>query len=216
DRFIDMLDDWVDKDTAPPPSRADIAALGGVADNGTIARPALAFPEVACPLGVYYPYPEDGAGNTAFAAFTGTGLEPRDQKNAFIDMNRNGIWDRRESVREAWQRLGLLKPGEAFSREVYIACVTAAAERLQQQGFFSAATARHYGEMAKSADIEPKGPSSQLFGGLLNSPPRSLRAICSSTALTMPVSSRSTKALATSTYSDTTTRAGTSRRWSSS
>jgi hypothetical protein len=107
---------------------------------------------------VYYPYPEDGAGNTAFAAFTGAGLEPRDQKNAFIDMNRNGIWDRRESVREAWQRIGLLKPGEAFTRETYVACVTAAAERLQQQGFFSAATARRYGDMAKQADIEPKGP----------------------------------------------------------
>jgi hypothetical protein len=158
DRFIDLLDDWVDKGTAPPPSRADIAALGGVNNNGTIARPALAFPEVACPLGVYYPYPEDGAGNTAFAAFTGAGLEPRDQKNAFIDMNRNGSWDRRESVREAWQRLGLLKPGEAFTREAYVACATAAAERLQQQGFFSAVTARRYGEMAKQADIEPKGP----------------------------------------------------------
>ena len=44
-----------------------------------------------------------------------------------------------------------------------------------------------------------------------NSPARTRRASWSSTALTMPVSSRSTKAAATSAYSDTTTRAGTSR-----
>ena len=49
-----------------------------------------------------------------------------------------------------------------------------------------------------------------------NSSARNCRAIWSSTALTMPVSSLSTKALATSTYSDTTTRAGTSLRWPSS
>jgi len=45
-----------------------------------------------------------------------------------------------------------------------------------------------------------------------NSPVRDWRAMVSSTALTNPVSSLSTKALATSTYSETTTRAGTSLR----
>ena len=49
-----------------------------------------------------------------------------------------------------------------------------------------------------------------------NSSARNWRAIWSSTAFTMPVSSPSTKACATSTYSDTTTRAGTSLRCSSS
>jgi len=159
DRFIDLLDAWVDKGTTPPPSRADVADLGGAQADGTIAQPGLSFPEVACPLGVYFPYPEDGAGNTSFAAFTGTGLEPRDQKNAFVDMNRNGVWDRRESVPEAWRRLGLLKPGQTFTRDVYVACVTAAADRLQQEGFFSAATAKRYGELARQADIAPKAAS---------------------------------------------------------
>src|SRR5262245_3857531 len=84
DRFIDMLDAWVDKGVAPPLSHADVADLGGSEADGSIARPGLAFPEVACPLGVYYPYPQDGAGNTTFAAFTGQGLEPRDEKNMFI------------------------------------------------------------------------------------------------------------------------------------
>src|SRR5262249_44209220 len=49
-----------------------------------------------------------------------------------------------------------------------------------------------------------------------NSAARRLRARASSTALTMPVSSPSRKAWATLTYSDTTTRAGTSGRFSSS
>src|SRR5262245_5802269 len=159
DRFIDLLDAWADQGVPPPPSRADVADLGGAQADGTIVPPGLSFPEVACPLGVYFPYPEDGAGNTSFAAFTGTGLEPRDQKNAFVDMNRNGVWDRRESVPEAWRRLGLLKPGQTFTRDVYVTCVTAAADRLQQEGFFSAATAKRYGELARQADIEPKAAS---------------------------------------------------------
>ncbi len=49
-----------------------------------------------------------------------------------------------------------------------------------------------------------------------NSPARYCRASWSSTALIIPVSSRSTKASATATYSATTTRAGTSVRWPSS
>ncbi len=53
-------------------------------------------------------------------------------------------------------------------------------------------------------------------GARSNSAARNWRAIWSSTALTMPVSSLSTKAWATSTYSATTTRAGTSLRWPSS
>jgi hypothetical protein len=156
DQFIDKLDAWVDKGVSPPPSHADVASLGGANSDGTIARPGLSFPEVACPLGVYFPYPENGAGNTSFAAFTGVALEPLDEKNVFVDMNRNGVWDRRETPSEAWRRLGLLKPSEELTREKYVACITGAAERLRQQGFFSAETARRYGEQAKETDIQPK------------------------------------------------------------
>ena len=59
-------------------------------------------------------------------------------------------------------------------------------------------------------------PRTPAYSGRENSSGRNFRAIWSSTALTMPVSSLSTKALATSTYSVTTTRAGTSLRCSSS
>jgi hypothetical protein len=50
----------------------------------------------------------------------------------YIDMNRNGIWDRRETPTQAWRRLGLLKSGEAPSREKYVTCVTQVANALAE------------------------------------------------------------------------------------
>ena len=155
-RFVDMLDAWVDKGVAPPPSRSDWAVLGDADRDGTIENPGIAFPDVACPLGVYHPYPNSRAGTTAFAPFTGQGLEPLDAENVFVDMNRNGIWDYRESPAQAWQRLGLLKKGEELTRQAYASCVTRAAEQLQRDGFFAAETVQWYVEHAKTADLQPK------------------------------------------------------------
>jgi len=156
DRFIDMLDAWVEKGTAPPPLRSDWAELGDADKDGTIENPALAFPEVACPLGLYFPYPNSTAGTTSFAAFTGQGLEPLDANKVFVDMNRNGYWDYRETPTQAWRRLGLLQKNETLTRDKYVACVQAAAERLRKDGFFSDKTAAWHAEQAKTADLEPK------------------------------------------------------------
>lgn len=155
DKFIDMLDAWVDRGIAPPPTRSDWAQLGDVNRDGNIENPALAFPEVACPLGVYFPYPNSTAGTTSFAAFTGTGLEPLDANNVYVDMNRNGYWDFRETPSEAWRRLGLLKPGEDLTRATYTSCVRDAAGRLQKDGFFSRQTADHYVSASQKADVQP-------------------------------------------------------------
>jgi hypothetical protein len=154
DRFIDMIDAWADKGTAPPPTHSDLAALGGAGQDGTIQFPALAFPEVACPLGVYYSYPESTSGTTSFAPFTGEGLEPLDGKKVFVDMNRNGVWDTRETPTEAWRRLGLLRPGESLTRDRYVACVQGAADRLRKEGFFSDQTAAWYLEQARAAPLK--------------------------------------------------------------
>ena len=156
DRFVDMLDAWVEKGTAPPPTRSDWAELGDVNKDGTIENPGLAFPEVACPLGVYFPYPNSTAGATSFAAFTGTGLEPLDGNKVFVDMNRNGIWDLRETPTQAWQRLGLLKTGEHLTRDKYVECVQNAAADLRKHGFFSDATVAWYLTQARGTDIQPK------------------------------------------------------------
>ncbi len=156
DRFIDMLDAWVEKGEEPPPSRSDWAELGDADHDGTIERPALAFPEVACPLGVYFPYPQNGAGSTSFAPFTGEGLEPLDGSGVFVDMNRNGIRDHRETPTEAWRRLGLLQQDEELTREKYAACVRAAADALRNDGFFSERTAQRYVEQARTTNLQPK------------------------------------------------------------
>ncbi|HXH25940.1 MAG TPA: alpha/beta hydrolase domain-containing protein [Vicinamibacterales bacterium] len=154
--IIDLLDGWVDKGQAPPPSRSDWAPLGDADGDGVIEHPAIAFPEVACPLGVYYPYPTPTSGTTAFAAFTGEGLEPLDKQSVFADMNRNGVWDFRESLPEAWRRLGLLRPGETLTREVYVACVERAARALERDGFFSTGTVADYVNRARQIDLQPK------------------------------------------------------------
>ncbi len=156
DRFVDMIDAWADRGIAPPPTHSDSVELGGASRDGTIASPALAFPEIACPLGVYFPYPESTSGTTSFAAFTGEGLEPLDGKKVFVDMNRNGVWDHRETPTQAWRRLGLVPKNEALTRETYVACVRRAAERLRTEGFFADETAAWYVEQAKATDLQPR------------------------------------------------------------
>lgn len=74
----------------------------------------------------------------------------------YIDMNRNGIWDRRETPTQAWRRLGLLKSGEALSREKYVTCVTQVANALAEYGLFSWETAGRYAREAE-LQIAPKG-----------------------------------------------------------
>lgn len=159
DRFIDMLDAWVEQGTEPPPTRSDWAVLGDVDRDGDLEHPALAFPEVACPLGVYFPHPNSVSGSTSFAAFTGEGLEPLNGDGVFVDMNRNGVRDFRESPAEAWRRLGLLQKGEDFTREKFVTCVQQAAQSLQRDGFFSEATARWYVEQARKTDLQPRQPT---------------------------------------------------------
>ena len=169
DRFIDMLDAWADKGTVPPPTHSDYAMLGDANKDGVIENPGLSFPEVACPLGVYYGYPETTSGATAFAPFTGQGIEPLNQKLVWVDMNRNGLWDYRETPTQAWQRLGLLKANETLTREKYVACVTKAADTLAKEGFFSAKTAAWYADQAKTTELQPKPSASDLV-------PRTLKA----------------------------------------
>ena len=163
DRFIDMLDAWVDKGVPPPPTRSDWVELGDVNGDGVVEHAALAFPEVACPLGVYRQYPPssgtNGSGSTFFSAFTGEGLEPLDGRGVFVDMNANGVWDFRETPAEAWRRLGLLQKDEPFTREKYAACVRDAAERLGKDGFFSAKTVQLYTDLAAKTDIRPQSPT---------------------------------------------------------
>ena len=123
--------------------------------------PAIAMPEIACPTGVYHPYPNSVAGTTAFAPFTGKGLEPLDQQKVFVDMNRNGVWDERETPEQAWRRLGLLAANESLTR---VSCVQNAARALAADGFLSEATAAWYIEQAKTADVSTLRPGAVSSG----------------------------------------------------
>jgi len=151
---IDKLEQLVDGE-APLASKSDWAVIGDVDGDTVIDNPAIAYPEVACPLGVFYPYPQSGSGTTAFAAFTGRGLEPLDEADMFVDMNRNGIWDFRETPSESWRRLGILEAGEDLTHERYVDCVTEAAKLLWEEGFFTDAIAERYVDMAQAQTLDP-------------------------------------------------------------
>jgi hypothetical protein len=149
DGFIDILDAWVDRGVAPPPPRSDWAPLGDADGDGAVENPALALPEVACPQGLFYQYPAGGgpagAVDTGFARFTGgEALEPLDGRGVFVDMNLSRYRDRRESMAEAWRRLGLLAPGAPLTAEAYLGCVTRSAEALRAQRFLSPSVADAY------------------------------------------------------------------------
>lgn len=150
---IDMLDALVEGGDEPPPSKSDWSYIGDADRDGVIEHPAIAYPEVACPLGVFYPWPQNGSGTTAFAEFTGEGVEPLDGQKVFVDMNRNGVWDFRETPTAAWRRLGLLDANEELTRERYVRCVRDAAGKLERDGFFDDATVDRYVAEAQRRDL---------------------------------------------------------------
>jgi hypothetical protein len=147
DGVIDLLDNWVEKGIEPPPARSDAPGLS--------SEGAVQMPEVACPLGKYFAYPRSTAavGSTGFAAFDGTTLEPLDGLSRFVDMNENGKRDRRETVTEAWRRLGLLKAGDTFNRDKYVACVQNSVAELQKEKFITEKGASLYVQEAEIKEL---------------------------------------------------------------
>ncbi len=154
DALIDRLDEWVEKNIAPTPSKADVSDLVVKNSAGSNANGAVALPEIACPVGVYFAYPPQvdpgrrGGQETAFAAFDGANLEPLDGRGTYVDMNGNGARDKRETVAQAWQRLGLLKAGQKMTPSAYHNCVKNAAAKLVKQGLLPAKVGEYYVEKA--------------------------------------------------------------------
>jgi hypothetical protein len=150
DALIDRLDAWVEKNTAPAPSKIDAAQ----ADEKTRNGGAVALPEVACPLGVYFTYPPEvdpgrrGGQETAFARFDGVNREPLDARGKLVDLNGNGTRDKRETAEQAWQRLGLLKAGQKLTAAAYQSCVKDAATKLVKEGLLPAKVGEYYVEKA--------------------------------------------------------------------
>ena len=157
--LLDTLDRWVEKDEEPPPTKSDLLELGAADRDNAIENPAIALPEIACPSGVHHTYPlahgttRRGLQETAFAAFDGINLEPLDGRGELVDMNGNGVRDKRETVAQAWARLGLLKPGERLTRGKYIACVAKAAAKLVEQGLLPSRLLPYYVNRAAASGV---------------------------------------------------------------
>ena len=153
DALIDRLDEWVEKNTAPTPSKIDAAGADGK------TRGAVALPELACPLGVYFAYPPEvdpgrrGGQETAFARFDGVNLEPLDARGKLVDLNGNGSRDKRETVEQAWQRVGLLKAGQKLTSTAYQECVKDTATKLVKDGLLPAKVGEYYVEKAAKARL---------------------------------------------------------------
>jgi hypothetical protein len=154
--LIDRLDDWVENGTPPPPTRSDLLELGDLDGDGINENPAIALPELSCPLGLYYQFPRSlgtgGSGQTGFAWVDGQDLEPLDGRGVFVDMNLNRYLDHRESVEEAWQRMGLLNPGETFTRTRYQQCVQATVDQLKKAGLTTQRVVDLY--LKEAAEVE--------------------------------------------------------------
>jgi len=159
DALIDRLDEWVERNVAPTPNKIDAAGLADRKNNGANQHGAVALPEVACPLGVYFAYPPEvdpgrrGGQETAFAAFDGTNQEPLDARGILVDMNANGARDKRETATEAWQRLGLLKAGQKLTSAAYQSCIKDAAAQLVKQGLLPPKVGEYYVEKASKARL---------------------------------------------------------------
>ena len=151
DAAVDLLDNWVEKGIEPPKTKADDASVSTIS--------AISLPETACPLGHYYPFPamrgnnSGSAGVTSFAAYDGAGLEPLDGQLMYVDMNHDGRRDQRETVTQAWQRLGLLNQKEIFGRDKYVSCVEGAVMKLRNEGLFTDNSVRQYLEEARKAQL---------------------------------------------------------------
>ena len=171
--FIDMLDAWVEDGVAPSPNRSDWRVLGDADNDGVIENPAIDMPEVACPLGVFHIYGSGtSTGSTRFTPFSAGSslmLEPLDGRgefrssmdtvnvsHGFVDMNGNNYRDFVETATEAWQRVGLLKPNEAFNRERFVQCVRESSTKLVEEKFFMPRTLDNYLQKARTMPLPEK------------------------------------------------------------
>ncbi len=80
-------------------------------------------------------------------------------------MNRNGVWDVRETPTQVWRRIGLLGKHRVLNIESFATCIYDSAQKLAKDGFFSADTARWYSQNVRSVNLEPQ-PQERSAGTL--------------------------------------------------
>lgn len=181
DSIIDALDKWVENGVAPSPTRSDAYDLAHPNKDERNENQAIELPEIACPTGIYYEFPEGvkTPGRTGFAAFLReprqalnadtepippeydkAWLEPLDSRGYFLDMNKNSVRDTRDSITQAWRRRltagkkhGILAYNEALTHARYVSCVSDVALELVNQHLLSQDAANDYIAKAAASDI---------------------------------------------------------------
>ena len=152
DKVIDLLDDWVQHDIPPPPTIANLAALGIGGSYAAEHTQSLELPPIACPTGVryFYPPPGGGATATAYAAFDGKSLEPVNGRGNLIDVNGNGYRDTMPTIDQAWVDRGLILAGQKVDASKYAACIENSTRSLAERRLISQASADWYKAQAKN------------------------------------------------------------------
>lgn len=135
---IPVLQDWVTRGTPPPPS--------------ITGDDRVQLPPIACPTGYRYPWPAPAgaAQETGFVPYDGTTPEPVNSQGALVDVNGDGVRDAMPTIGQAWQRLGLVRPGQAVTRDVYVSCVRRAVDVLRDERLLTPSTAMWYVQQAGS------------------------------------------------------------------
>jgi hypothetical protein len=149
---IDLLDAWVQKDVPPPPTIANLAALGIGDTYAAEHTQVLELPPIACPTGVRYfygPAPTGQAMDTGYAPFDGTSLEPVDSRGVLVDVNGDGYRDRMPTMDEAWNDAGLISTGQTVDAARYARCVADSMRQLVDRHLIPAAIAGWYNAQAK-------------------------------------------------------------------
>ena len=181
DALVDSLDEWAERGTPPSATRSDAYDLGDVDKDGRNENAAVELPEIACPLGVYYEFPEGvkTPGRTGFAAYLKEAhmslnadtepippgyekawLEPLDSRGYVLDMNKNTARDTRDSLTQAWRRrmaagkkYGVLSYSETLTHDRYVGCVTTVANELLKQRLLSQDAVNDYVRKAEASDV---------------------------------------------------------------
>lgn len=141
---IPMLDSWVTRGAAPPPS------IAGPPGDMSVSQ-QLQLPDIACPMGIRYPwpYPDGGPTETGFMPYgNGTNLEPVNSQGVLVDVNGDGYRDTLPSLNQAWRQLGLIGPGQSVTKATYDQCVAHAADGLEAHHLLSAAAVTQYTDQA--------------------------------------------------------------------
>jgi hypothetical protein len=160
DALIDHMDAWVEK-MRHPATKADVAELGcRIRMAKTKTRPSLSLGclPAGCLLYLAMLDPAGGVAKPLLLHLTELIWNCR-MARIFVDLNGNGVRDKRETLSQAWQRLGLLKPGHKLTQAAYASCVNAAAAKLVKEGLLPKKVGEFYAEQANKARLPELSPN---------------------------------------------------------